>query len=435
MNGLQETDCSPPEHQDGIKASPASVFSHPIVRALLWAGAGGRGGQFLSLLALLVLARLLGPAAFGILAMIDIVIGICMHCSDLGFSRALIQRPGLRRDHLNTAFCTGLGLGGACSLVLVLLAGPMARLAAMPELTAILSVLALRPLLASIGRTHAARLRRDLHFAPLAAAGLLGALVSGIGAVVLALLEAGLWSLVFLRVAETAVSSFVTVVASKWIPSLHISKIAFHELLRFGRHIVGLRLLQFGEARADNLLIGLLAGPTALGYYVFARRIVSTFAETTFTGCISTVAFPAFSEAVRRGTGLTKIVARAVLLNLSVGLPVLVLFAVLAPALVTRLFGATWEPAVPIIWLLCIYHLSEIVTSLTGSLLQATGRPAWEMRLKTATCMLALVAYALCAPLGIVAVAAGKAILAYLILPVHVYLIRKVTRLHPNGAS
>ena len=394
------------------------------VRGLLWSAAESWGAQAVSVLVFIVLSRYLAPAAFGLLGMAAVFVALVQTLVGQGMSDALVQRERLDNAHRDTAFWTALVTGAVLTAAGWAVAGSVAAFYREPTLAPVVAWLSVIVLVRSLATTQSALLRRALEFRPLALRSLGGALAGGIVGVVMAVAGYGVWALVGQQLATAVVATALLWFASDWRPGLGVSWQCVGDLFPFGARVVGSNLVNFLNRHTDDLFIGLYLGATALGFYAVGYRLLLA-ATAILTGFSSAVAFPVFSrlqgepERLRNGlyqaTGLTAMLA----------FPTFVGAAVLAPDLITVLFGARWLEAAPVMRVLAFIGILHAVFYLTSNAFYAVGEAATVLWLNVLNAVTNVAAFWIAARWGIVVVAAAYVLRGYLLAPLRLTLLRR----------
>jgi len=338
---------------------------HRSIRALAVLGLRGGAGRLVAMAVLVPLSRLLRPDDFGAFAILMVPIGLLGLLGDAGISGALIQR----REDLSTheeqvGFTLQLLLAVALGILALLIAGPVGRLYALSDRHVwALRALALGPLLSTPGLVPGVRLTRALNFDPLALAEL-GSLIAGQGVTLAAaLLGGGIWSLVLGSLATALTGSLLVNLFAPWRPGLALSATTTRRLLGFGLRYQSQGLLHFAMEKAIPVLGGLFLGSTAVGYLVWAREIARW--PRVPADYVARVGFAAFSRLQGDPRGLGRLVRGALALVSTFTFPVAILGAVLAPRLVSPIFGPGWAPAVlPLSLFLLLTPLDALATVL-----------------------------------------------------------------------
>ena len=212
---------------------------------------------------------------------------------------------------------------------------------------------------------------------------------------------------------------------SPWRPTLVISKRHFDDLFSFGSTILAIKFLEFSNRNADNILIGYFLGPTALGYYTIAYRFFK-ISRDLLTGITSPVAVSAFSSIQSDIPRLRKAFYLVTRITSVVSFPIFIGIFILAPEIVTTLFGERWEPSIAVLRVLALVGLIESVYQFNSNVMIATGNPMWKLKLVILSALLNIIGFAISVHWGIVAVASAYTIRAYLVSPLPLLVLKKL---------
>lgn len=346
-----------------------------------WSFFTSAGQTLLSLAVVMVLARLLTPEEFGQLAIAAIFLALAATVGERGIGLALIQRYHLTERHVATAFTLSLALGALLTAILRALAPSLVGLAGEAGAAPILGALAFVPIVSAFGVVPENLLRRDLRFKPLMIAAILSQAVGGAVAVVLALMDQGVWALVWgLLVRQTVFS--IVVIACRPPPRLLFALRETAELLDTGVGFSAIALFNVVAGRGVNLVIAHALGAAALGLYTRAFAIAR--APASLGPVLTRVLLPAMARRQRRRDSLR----RAHLLGIQTlalpALPASFMIAVSAPEIVAFVLGAQWEEAVPVVRVFALIGIVLASNALHVSAIRATGavyRETWRRAL------------------------------------------------------
>ena len=398
------------------------------VSGLFWSFLDRWGGKLFALVIFLVLARLLDPADFGLVALATVFIGFVQVFVNQGFAEAVVQRHDLEGPHLNTAFWSNVGMGVAMTALGVLGAGPVAALFGEPALEPVVRVLSLAFLLSALDGVQTAILKRDLAFRALTLRTLSANAVGGVVGVGMAFAGFGVWSLVAQQLVGKVVEVAVLWRVSGWRPGTEVSREHFGDLFAFSSNVVGINVMNFLNRRSDDLLIGYVLGPVALGYYTVAYRLLSTLLDV-LTSVTRQVAFPVFSRMQREPARVTAALYKATRFTALASFPVFAGLAVTAPEVLPVVFGEQWTPSVPVMQFLAVGGALISISAFNGDVLLGTGQASWSLRISVVRGVLNVAAFAVAVHWGIVAVAAALAIRVYLFFPAMMWVMRRLVGL------
>jgi len=321
----------------------------------------------------IVLARLLTPAEFGVMAVASVILAVSGTLIGGGFGVALIQKKDLTQADTSSVFYLGIFTSFIMAGALVLAAPWIATFFGMPVLEPVTKVLSLTFIISSLGGVHSSLLAKNLKFGALARISLSASVASSVLAVALAWKGFGIWSLVGQSLGATAVTTLVVWFVSDWRPSPAFSLSALRPLFRFGVFIVAADLLETVFGRIYTLLIGKFYTPSDLGFY---SRADSTLAlpNNLTSGIINQVAMPLFSAAAHDAELLQRAFRKAIRVTFYVHAPIIAGLFVTAKPLVLTLFGEKWAPAIPYLEVLAFCGLFWLPVSVNYAYLKATGR-------------------------------------------------------------
>jgi O-antigen/teichoic acid export membrane protein len=346
-----------------------------IMRGSAWAVLGYGGSNALSLATTIVLARLLVPADFGVVALTLAVLAVAYLAQESGLGAALVVHRGdLRPAAASAAIFSPLV--AICLYVVAFLAAPaLAEVFDEPRLTDVLRVTALVLVIRGFTIMPVALLQREMRFGPITAIELGGAVAQTATAVVLAVAGAGVWSLVCGHLAFAAAQA----VLAWWYTPIRPSprearRRALRELMRFGRHVGIANLLNYGNRSAEGLIVGRVVGTVGLGYFSVATRLsslpVQIIGNVLGRGVYAALARLRDDAAAFRRVWLDN-VQRVALLSI----PATIGVFLVAEPLVVGLLGETWRPAVTALQILALNGVVRTFSATSGEVFQALHRP------------------------------------------------------------
>ena len=400
-------------------------------RGLTWSLIERWGNELLALGIFVVLSRQLDPAAFGLVALANVVIDFARRFVDQGFSEAVIQRGDLDREHLDTAFWTGMVTGALLSVLGVALAAPIAGAFGEPRLAEVLRWLSLIFVIRGLSSTQQAILVRSLRFKQLAMRTIAQEIGAGVVGVSMALAGFGVWSLVGHALAAGVFGVVTLWSVSDWRPGFGFRWSHFRELSLFGANIVGFKLLNLLSQRIDSLLIGGFLGAVALGYYSVALRISHALTKI-LTGVMNAVAFPVFSRMQGDAERMRRAFYEATQLTSLVTLPAFLGIAAIAPDAIPFVFGAQWGPSVPVTRVLAGVGVLQSLTFFNGSVLKAVGKPSWRLWVALVQTVCTSVAILLVVREGITAVAIAGLVVGVALYPLGLWAVRRNIAIEPG---
>jgi O-antigen/teichoic acid export membrane protein len=356
--------------------------------------------------AMIVLARALGAAEFGVFRVLLVVGMIAITALEPGLVEALVQRKDLTAVHESSAWFASLALGLAGVAALYAGSGLIASMMAMPQLKAGVKLICIPILLDCAAVTSNAWLQRELRFGVLAGAEVAAEIA--FMAVSLGLLWTPLWwwSLIAGLSARLATRAIVLLAAAPRLPRTWPTHAALHDLRGFAAGVWGGNVLNVVSGNADYILVGRLLGATELGFYVLAWDLLR-FVPDRLYKVAGRVAFPAFCLLQDNDAELSRSYLSFVGYIAKVVLPMAACAAVAAPELIGTVYGARWLPSAQPLRLLSVGLALLGLRNGIGAVYYAKGRPALDIYLHGARLVLLAAAVWSLSGLGLLGISAG----------------------------
>ncbi|MBE2232147.1 MAG: lipopolysaccharide biosynthesis protein [Anaerolinea sp.] len=347
-----------------------------VSRGLFWEGGAALVGQGLSFLVSLLLARLLTPEYFGLLAIANLAIQSLVFFQELGFSSALIYRQKDVEAAANTAHWTILASSALLYLVAFVSAPLVAQFFHSPESMPVLRVLALTMVINSFSRVPYTLLTKELDFRKKVLPELTASLIGNLAALLLAWVGWRVWALVAGELISALLVTLLVYAISPWRPRLQFVRSIFHELFGYGKHIAVSQVLIFGITNIDDMFVGRMLGQAALGQYGLAYKISNTPA-TNITRVVNRVTFPAYSILQADQERLRSAFFRQVRFVGALAMPIGVATVIFAHDFVYAVLNESWAPAIVPMQILAVYGVIRSVAANMGVIFQAGGKPQW----------------------------------------------------------
>lgn len=394
----------------------------------LWTAARNLLQTVLSLVALAVVARTLGPEAYGYFGIASLVISVAEMLVGSALTEAIVQRKALDDGHLDATFwlssTSAIVLGGAIAWW----AEPLARLAGGAQAAGVLTALAcLLPITAS-SRVPMALLARGMHFRSSSQVGAVATVLSCGTGIALALLGTGIWTLVVMEVVRSVVTFIGAFMAVPWRPGRRGTWRHLTELSRLNATMLATYALGYADMLLPRLLVSRLMGAHALGLFMLTYRVYTELYQL-LTGSMHGVALAACSRAQEASDELHRIVVGLYRASRLVVFPACLGLAGLAPVLIPLAFGTRWEPAVPAIQILLLSGIRDASGAFNTAILFGVGRAGLPAYLLGVGCLLHIVLVPACASWGVAG--ASMAVLArqFISWPLACVFVRRATGL------
>lgn len=329
----------------------------------------------IQLLQVAVLARILMPEDYGLMAMTTVVISFATVFSDFGLNSAYLQRREVSEDQRSTLYWGNVLLSGVITAALIALSSPVSILFGDERLAPLITLSTASIVIAALGQQLRVKAEKDLNFRPLVLVEIMAGLAGLAVAIILALRGQGVYALVWGTIANATIATLLawTHLADGWRPAWRCRLLDIKPFLGFGGSMVGNGLVSQINMNIDIILGSRIIEATQLGHYSLPRGFVLQI-QFLVNSIITRVGFPVIAE-IQHNTELVKdVYLRTINLTASVNAPLYLGLIFFAPEVVLVLFGANWSASEDILRLLALWGLARSIGNPVGSLLLGMGR-------------------------------------------------------------
>ncbi len=342
----------------------------------------------LKLGSLMIMARLLDPRDFGLVAMVAAIIGVFYRFMDAGLSMATVQRSTISQEQMSTLFWINVLLGAAFSLLFMGIAPLISDFYHEQRLYWIAIIMSTSFIFAGATAQHSALLQREMRFVAMSAIDIF-ALVLGIAtAIVMALKGMSYWALVGQAITVPLITALCTWSVTRWLPGKPHRNIGIGSMVQFGGVVTLNNLVAYLGYNLEKILLGRFWGAEALGIYGRAFQIINIPTDS-INSAVAGIALSGLSRIQDDPVRQKKYFLKGYSLVLTITLPITIAFVVFAEDLVSIILGAKWQEATPVFRLLTPSILTFALINPFGPYLFATGRQ--KRCLKMAFCIAPLV--------------------------------------------
>ncbi|MHC4219755.1 MAG: lipopolysaccharide biosynthesis protein [Planctomycetota bacterium] len=365
----------------------------------------GQGFRFaLQTGSIIVLARMLTPGDFGLIAMITAITGFIASFKDAGLSMATVQREKIDHDQVSTLFWINVMLSTAMMLLIAVLAPVLAWLYGEPRLVLLTLGLAGSFIFAGLAVQHQALLRRQLRFRALVAIDIVSRALGIAVAIVAAAWGAGCWALVLMAAVTAVVNAVGVWVVCDWRPGLPRRGCGVRSMLAFGGNLTVSHVVNNGARNLDNVLIGSVWGASMLGAYSKAYQLL-LLPFQQFASPVTAVALPVLSRLQSDHARFRRYFRGGIMLLAALGMPLVAFAFVTAHDLTLLVLGDQWAAAAPIFMALAPAAFVETFNVANGWAFIPLGRTDRYLRCVVASSVVIMVAFAIGLPWGAIGVA------------------------------
>lgn len=398
----------------------AETLKHKTLRGTVWSSIERFSVQGIMFVVMIIMARILTPADYGLVGMLTIFIAISQTLVDSGFSNALIRKQDRTETDNSTVFYFNIAVAALLYLILALCAPLIADFYNEPQLTELTRVIGLSIVISSFTGVQRALLTVDIDFRTQAKASLTAAVVSGAVGIATAYGGLGVWAIVWFQLTNQAVNCLLLWLLSKWRPRLLYSWRSFRELFTFGSKLAASGLLDTLYNNIYLLVIGKVFKASDLGYYTRAQQFAS-FPSSNLTGIFQRVTFPVLCTIQDDDERLRSVYRRFLRLSAFVVFPLMVGLAVVANPLVLLLLKEQWIFAATLLSILCFSMMWYPIHAINLNLLMVKGRSDLFLKLEIIKKLIGVGILCITVPLGLIPMTVGSIVICILCLAVNTH--------------
>ena len=393
---------------------------------------GQTGNLALRLTFMIIMARLLRPADFGLVAMVTAITGVLDLFTSAGLSMAAVQRSTINNDQISTLFWINVLVGIILGLLCLLIAPAVVAFYREPRLFWITATIGAGFLFNAAGVQHLALLQRQLRYVALAAIEFSCQLISLSVGICTALAGYGYWALVAAAISLPATMTASVWVATKWIPGRPRRNAGIRSLLHFGGIVTLNGVISYMTYNFDKFILGRVWGVTAVGQYGVGSQLIN-IPTSNLNMAVGGVIFSALSRLQNDAARFRSYFLKGYALNISMTLPVTMFSAVFAHDIIYVVLGPKWGEAAAIFRLLSPAVLVFGIINPTGWLLWSSGRHVRSLKISMVIAVLVVSAILVGLPNGPRGIAIGFSTAMMVWLVPHVVWSLYKTAITPYG--
>ncbi len=377
-----------------------------VISGFIWKLMERGGTQGIQVIVQIILARLLLPEDYGIIALITIFITVANVFVQSGFSTALIQKKDADETDFTSVFYLSLFVAGILYGVLFFAAPLIAIFYKKPQLIPVIRVLSVTLFFGVFNSIQNAVISRRMQFKKLFFSSLGAIIVSGMVGIVMAYAGYGAWSLVGQQITNQLLITIILWFTVKWRPRLLFSFERVKGLFSYGWKLLVSSLIDTLYMNLRSLLIGKLYNAEMLGFYNRGDQFPSLLV-TNINGSIQSVMFPALSSQQDNRKRVKDMVRRAIVTSSFILFPLMTGLAVIAKPLVEILLTEKWLPCVPFLQISCITYALWPIHTANLQAINALGRSDIFLKLEIVKKLMGLTILGITAFYGVYAIALG----------------------------
>jgi lipopolysaccharide exporter len=343
------------------------------VRGIGWTATSRIAQLLMSILISAILARLLTPSDFGLIAMVAVFSNFVAIFSGLGLTAAIVQKKEISDEVLSSTFWLNLGLGALLTVALAVSAPLIAAFYSQPRLTPIVMFISTTFFITSFSNVSYGLLTKRMNFKALAIITVCATAVSGFIGVFLAFSGYGVWSLAWYAVLSSVFFTILTLIYARWVPRFLLGLQHVKGLLGYGANLTGYSFVTYFAQNTDNLLVGRFLGSAALGFYNLAFNLL-VLPVSSISDVVGRVMFPALSLIQHDKQMVRDAYVTANRYIAAVSFPLMIWVLVTAPQLIRVVYGPKWISAIPLIQIFALAGLEQSIGTNVGWIFMSQGR-------------------------------------------------------------
>ena len=394
----------------------AMNLKEKTVQSLTWAGTSQIMRFISQFVVTAILARLLAPGYFGLLAMATVFIRVLSMLNELGWRHALIQYQKVDERHYSSIFWINIVFSLLCTLLLVLATPLIAYFYGQPQIEPILYVLTLTFVIDSFVIVQRAMQMKALDFRRVAIIDMISFVCGSIVGIGLALSGYGIWSLVFQMIALKTVATILLWCSTSWKPKFFFSLTAVKDIFQFSIYYSGFTIVSCFKNNIDFLLIGKFLGPELLGYYILAFKLMM-LPTRNISWVFRRVTFAAFSKIQNDKAKVRENYLKVIKTVALITFPIICGTFAIAPELVTVIVGPEWAPSIILIRIFCISGLLRSINFGWVTICLSQGRADFQLKFAVAELIIELCAIIIGLQWGLVGVVVSITLANIIVFP------------------
>jgi len=360
----------------------ASIVSvkQMVVQGFFWVFLAGIIVNVTQFVIKILLARLLAPSDFGVVAIALSILNSISLFQDLGLGTALIQRKKDVEESFNSVFVFVVAFGIFLSVLLVIFSSSLATYFNDERLVKVILLLAITLPSGAVSIPYASYVSKNLLFYHKFIAITVSLLCGSLLSLVLAVYGYGYISLVFGYLTGAVLYTLLLVILTKWKPKFRFDLVVFKQLVNYGKYVLFANFMAIFLSQGDNFVVSKILGSVQLGYYTMAYSL-ATLPAVNIAHAISTVVFPTFAKLQDNTQILASGFIKSMTLINNIVFPVSIGAVVISPFIFNNLIGEKWLPAQSSFIILSFLALIKSLTVMPSYFLQGTGGSRTDFRI------------------------------------------------------
>ena len=402
-----------------------SSLKDKTVKGVIWSAVDRFSAQGIQFVFSILIARLLVPEDYGVIAMLNIFLAVSQTFIDSGFGTALIRKIDRTETDFSTVFYFNIAVAVFFYLGLFFAAPAIANFYNTPLLVPVTRVTAINLVIGSLSGIHNAKLSIAIDFKSRAKISIVSAVLTGSVGLWMAYSGYGVWALVVQTVFAGIIRTIMLWIIVKWYPKLVFSWKSFKEMFSFGSKLLASGLLDTIYNNIYPLVIGKVFSPTTLGVYSKANSLAQ-FPSSNITSVLQSVTFPVLSTIQNEEDRLAAAYKRFLRIAAFVVFPLMMGLSAVADPFIRLALTDKWEGAIYLLQIICFWMMWYPIHAINLNILQVKGRSDYFLKLEIIKKVQGVIVLCITVPMGIVAMCYGSLISSIICLIWNTYYTKKL---------
>ncbi len=381
--------------------------SNQIISSLTWKFLERIGAQSVQLIVSIVLARLLSPNDYGVIAIVTVFINIFNVVIDGGFGSALIQKKEFDNRDFSTVFYFNIIVSLILYLLLFLIAPIIARFYNNDMLVILLRVLGLTLLVSGVKNIQESYVAKKMIFKKFFFSTIIGTVISAIIGIGMAFKGYGVWALVAQQLTNIIINTIVLWITVKWRPQIYFSFIRLKRLFSYGIKIFFAVVIDTIYNNIYDLIIGKKYSASDLAYYNKGKQFPNLII-VNINNSIQSVMFPVLSKEQDDISRIKEMIRKTIKMGAFIIFPIMVGMIAVANNFIKVLLTEKWLNAVPFLQILCISYMFYPIQTANQQVIKALGKSSLFLKLEIIRKIFGIIILVVTIPLGLVYMALGQ---------------------------
>ena len=386
-----------------------SSLKEKTVKGVIWSAVDRFSAQGIQFVFSILIARLLVPEDYGVIAMLNIFLAVSQTFIDSGFGTALIRKIDRTETDFSTVFYFNIAVAVFFYLGLFFAAPAIANFYNTPLLVPVTRVTAINLVIGSLSGIHNAKLSIAIDFKSRAKISIVSAVLTGSVGLWMAYSGYGVWALVVQTVFAGIIRTIMLWIIVKWYPKLVFSWKSFKEMFSFGSKLLASGLLDTIYNNIYPLVIGKIFSPSTLGLYAKAKSLAD-FPSANITGVLQNVTFPVLSSIQNEEDRLADAYKRFLRISAFVIFPLMLGLSSVADPFIRLALTDKWEGAIYLLQIICFALMWYPIHAINLNILSVKGRSDYFLKLEIIKKVQGVFILCITVPMGIVAMCYGQVI-------------------------